>query len=102
MANGVLASYQSATTKYTHAYVDPATNPNGLVRADFPMYTTPSATLTSGSLRMMNNTGATATVDVAIQDYTEQIELAANGSQSPTVNTFSEFSFVPNENITRS
>ena len=55
MANGVLASYQSATTKYSHAYVDPATNPNGLVRADFPMYTTPSATLTSGSLRMMNN-----------------------------------------------
>ena len=70
MANGVLASYQSATTKYSHAYVDPATNPNGLVRADFPMYTTPSATLTSGSLRMMNTTGATATVDVAIQDYT--------------------------------
>ena len=41
MANGVLASYQSATTKYTNAYVDPASNPNGLVRADFPMYTTP-------------------------------------------------------------
>ena len=57
MANGVLASYQSATTKYTNAYVDPASNPNGLVRADFPMYTVPSATLTSGSLRMMNNTG---------------------------------------------
>ena len=44
MANGVLASYQSATTKYTNAYVDPASNPNGLVRADFPMYTVPSAT----------------------------------------------------------
>ena len=102
MANGVLASYQSATTKYTNAYVDPASNPNGLVRADFPMYTTPSATLTSGSLRMMNTTGATATVDVAIQDYTEQIELAAPGSQSPTVTTFSEFSFVPNEKITSS
>ena len=102
MANGVLASYQSATTKYTNAYVDPASNPNGLVRADFPMYTTPSATLTSGSLRIMNTTGATATVDVAIQDYTEQIELAAPGSQSPTVTTFSEFSFVPNEKITSS
>ena len=102
MANGVLASYQSATTKYTNASVDPASNPNGLVRADFPMYTTPSATLTSGSLRMMNTTGATATVDVAIQDYTEQIELAAPGSQSPTVTTFSEFSFVPNEKITSS
>ena len=102
MANGVLASYQSATTKYTHAYVDPATNPNGLVRADFPMYTTPSATLTSGSLRIMNTTGATATVDVAIQDYTEQIELAAPGSQSPTVTTFSEFSFAPNEKVTSS
>ena len=102
MANGVLASYQSATTKYTNAYVDPATNPNGLVRADFPMYTTPSATLTSGSLRIMNTTGATATVDVAIQDYTEQIELAAPGSQSPTVTTFSEFSFAPNEKVTSS
>ena len=102
MANGVLASYQSATTKYTNAYVDPASNPNGLVRADFPMYTTPSATLTSGSLRIMNTTGATATVDVAIQDYTEQIELAAPGSQSPTVTTFSEFSFVPNEKVTSS
>ena len=90
MANGVLASYQSATTKYTNAYVDPASNPNGLVRADFPMYTTPSATLTSGSLRMMNTTGATATVDVAIQDYTEQIQFAAPGSQSPTVSNFSE------------
>ena len=102
MANGVLASYQSATTKYTNAYVDPASNPNGLVRADFPMYTTPSATLTSGSLRIMNTTGATATVDVAIQDYTEQIELAAPGSQSPTVTTFSEFSFAPNEKVTSS
>ena len=102
MANGVLASYQSATTKYTNAYVDPATNPNGLVRADFPMYTVPSATLTSGSLRMMNNTGATATVDVAIQDYTEQIEFAAPGSQSPTVSNFSEFNFVPNSKVTSS
>ena len=102
MANGVLASYQSATTKYTNAYVDPATNPNGLVRADFPMYTTPSATLTSGSLRMMNNTGATATVDVAIQDYTEQIEFAAPGSQSPTVSNFSEFNFVPTSKVTSS
>lgn len=102
MANGVLASYQSATTKYTNAYVDPASNPNGLVRADFPMYTTPSATLTSGSLRMMNNTGATATVDVAIQDYSEQIEFAAPGSQSPTVSSFSEFSFVPNSKVTSS
>ena len=102
MANGVLASYQSATTKYTNAYVDPASNPNGLVRADFPMYTVPSATLTSGSLRMMNNTGATATVDVAIQDYTEQIQFAAPGSQSPTVTTFSEFSFAPNQKVTSS
>ena len=82
--------------------MDPASNPNGLVRADFPMYTTPSATLTSGSLRIMNTTGATATVDVAIQDYTEQIELAAPGSQSPTVTTFSEFSFAPNEKVTSS
>ena len=102
MANGVLASYQSATTKYTNAYVDPASNPNGLVRADFPMYTVPSATLTSGSLRMMNTTGATATVDVAIQDYTEQIEFAVPGSQSPTVSNFSEFSFVPNSKVTSS
>ena len=102
MANGVLASYQSATTKYTNAYVDPASNPNGLVRADFPMYTTPSATLTSGSLRIMNTTGATATVDVAIQDYTEQIELAAPGAQSPTVSNFSEFSFAPNSKVTSS
>ena len=102
MANGVLASYQSATTKYTNAYVDPASNPNGLVRADFPMYTVPSATLTSGSLRMMNNTGATATVDVAIQDYTEQIQFAAPGSQSPTVANFSAFQFAPNEKVTSS
>ncbi len=102
MANGVLASYQSATTRYSNAYVDQSNNPNGLVRADFPMYTTPSATLTSGSLRMMNTTGATATVDVAIQDYTEQIQFAAPGSQSPTVSTFSNFSFVPNEEVTSS
>jgi len=102
MANGVLASYQSATTKYSHAYVDQSANPNGLVRADFPMYTTPSATLTSGSLRMMNTTGATATVDVAIQDYTEAIQFAAPGSQSPTVSNFSEFSFAPNDKVTSS
>ena len=102
MANGVLASYQSATTKYTNAYVDPASNPNGLVRADFPMYTVPSATLTSGSLRMMNTTGATATVDVAIQDYTEQIQFAAPGSQSPTVSNFSAFQFAPGEKVTSS
>ena len=102
MANGVLASYQSATTKYSHAYVDQTNNPNGLVRADFPMYTTPSATLTSGSLRMMNTTGATATVDVAIQDYTEAIQFAAPGSQSPTVSNFSEFSFAPNDKVTSS
>jgi len=102
MANGVLASYQSATTKYSHAYVDQTNNPNGLVRADFPMYTTPSATLTSGSLRMMNTTGSTATVDVAIQDYTEAIQFAAPGSQSPTVTNFSEFSFAPNDEVTSS
>ena len=102
MANGVLASYQSATPKYSHAYVDQTNNPNGLVRADFPMYTTPSATLTSGSLRMMNTTGATATVDVAIQDYTEAIQFAAPGSQSPTVSNFSEFSFAPNDKVTSS
>jgi len=102
MANGVLASYQSATTKYSNAYVDPSANPNGLVRADYPMYTTPSATLTSGSLRMMNTTGATATVDVAIQDYTEVIGFAAPNAQSPTVSNFSEFSFAPNEKVTSS
>jgi hypothetical protein len=51
---------------------------------------------------MMNNTGATATVDVAIQDYTEQIQFAAPGSQSPTVTTFSEFSFAPNQKVTSS
>ena len=102
MANGVLASYQSATTKYSNAYVDQSANPNGLVRADFPMYTTPSATLTSGSLRMMNTTGATATVDVAIQDYTEVIGFAAPNAQSPTVSNFSEFSFAPNDKVTSS
>jgi hypothetical protein len=50
----------------------------------------------------MNTTGATATVDVAIQDYTEQIQFAAPGSQSPTVTTFSEFSFAPGDKVTSS
>ncbi len=102
MANGVLASFQSATTKYTHQFVDQASNPNGLVRADFPMYTCPGATITSGSLRIMNTTGSTCTVDVGIQDYTCAVQFAAPGSQSPTVNNFSEFSFTPNQDVTSS
>jgi len=102
MANGVLATYQSATTKYSHQFVDQTANPNGLVRADFPMYTCPGATITSGSLRIMNTTGSTATVDVAIQDFTCQVEFAAPGSQSPVVGSFSEFSFIPNQDVTSS
>ncbi len=102
MANGVLASFQSATTKYSHDFVDPTTNPNGLVRADFPMYTCPGATIASGSLRIMNTSGAAVTVDVAVQDYTCEIQFAAPGSQSPVVANFSEFSFVPNQDVTSS
>ena len=102
MANGVLASFQSATTKYSHDFVDQAANPNGLVRADFPMYTCPGATIASGSLRIMNTSGAAVTVDVAIQDYTCEIQFAAPSSQSPQVNNWSEFGFVPNQDVTSS
>ena len=102
MANGVLASFQSATTKYSHQFVDQTANPNGLVRADFPIYTCPGATITSGSLRIMNTTGSTATVDVAIQDYTCQLQLAVPGSQSPVVSNWSAFTFQPNQDVTSS
>ena len=40
----------------------------------------------------MNTTGATVTVDVGIQDYTDRIQFAAPGSQSP-VSDFTEYNF---------
>jgi len=93
MANGVLANFQSATSKYAHQFLERATNPNGLVRADFPIYTCPGARITSGSLRVMNTTGATVTVDVGIQDYTDRIQFAAPASQSPVVSDFTAYNF---------
>lgn len=93
MANGVLASFHSATSKYANQFLDRAVSPNGLVRADFPMYTCPGARLASGSLRIMNTTGASLTVDVGIQDYSDVIQFAAPASQVPVVNNFEAFSF---------
>lgn len=93
MANGVLANFQSATSKYANQLVERSVNPNALVRSDFPIYTCPGARITSGSLRVMNTTGATVTVDVGIQDYTDRIQFAAPGSQSPVVADFTEYNF---------
>ena len=49
--------------------------------------------ITSGSLRVMNTTGATVTVDVGIQDYADRIQFAAPGSQSPVVSDFTAYNF---------
>lgn len=85
MANGTLASFQSNVTGYLNDNAR-TLNPNGLFRADFPIYSCPSGFLTSGTLRISNTTGSTITVDVALKQYTDAIQLVAAGSQGISVN----------------
>lgn len=73
MANGLLAQYTPGLTK--HSNLMQATG-SQLTATGFPMYTCPGSTLTSGTLRISNTSGSAQTVDVAVIEYTDALQLA--------------------------
>ena len=91
--NGVLACFTPTVTPYLNLTTASGTSvtPNG-----FNFYTCPGATMMSGKLLINNATGSGATVDVAIVDQTEAIQLTAAASQSPAGNSFADYSFTTN------
>ena len=91
--NGVLACFTPTVTPYVNltTAVGATVTPNG-----FNFYTCPGATMMSGKLLINNATGSGATVDVAIVDQTEAIQLTAASGQTPAGNAFSDYTFTKN------
>ena len=73
MANGLLAQYTPGLTKHSNLLQAAGSQ---LTTTGFPMYTCPGSTLTSGTLRVSNTSGSAATVDVAIIEWTDALQLA--------------------------
>ena len=85
--NGVLGTFTPTVTPYTNLTVN-ATHPNNkLTTTAFNFYTCPAATLASGKIVVANNTGGAATVDIAMVEQTDIIQLDALASQPNDPNT---------------
>ena len=85
--NGVLGTFTPTVTPYTNLTVN-ATHPNNkLATTAFNFYTCPAATLASGKIVVANNTGGAATVDIAMVEQTDIIQLDALASQPNDPNT---------------
>ena len=91
--NGVLACFTPTVTPYVNltTAAGATVTPNG-----FNFYTCPGATMMSGKLIINNATGSGATVDVAIVDQTQAIQLTAASGQTPAGNAFSDYTFTKN------
>ncbi len=85
---GVLANFTPSVTPYSNSRTTSATATQG-----FNIYTCPGATLMSGKLIIANNTGSAATVDIAVTEQTQALQLDAPGNQPGSPATFSAFSF---------
>ena len=85
---GVLANFTPSVTPYSNSRTTSATATQG-----FNIYTCPGATLMSGKLIIANNTGSAATVDIAVTEQTQALQLDAPGNQPGAPSTFSAFSF---------
>jgi len=92
MANGLLAQYTPTVTKHTNLRLATGTSSTSTY---FPIYSCPGSTLTSGTLRIANDTGAAASVDVAIVEYTDALQLDVPGNQ-PSGTYFSNYSLSGN------
>jgi len=88
---GVLANFTPSVTPYSNLRTTAATATQG-----FNIYTCPGATLMSGKLIIANNTGSAATVDIAVTEQTQALQLDAVGNQPGTPASFSAFSFTEN------
>lgn len=88
MANGLLAQYTPTVTKHTNLRLGTGASSTSTY---FPIYSCPGSTLTSGTLRIANDTGAAASVDVAIVEYTDALQLDVPGNQ-PSGTYFSDYS----------
>ena len=89
--NGVLGTFTPTVTPYTNSIAPDnslTTTPQG-----WPLYTCPGATMVSGKLIIANNTGGAATVDVAIVEQTDILQLDAAGSQPGAPTNWLGFSF---------
>ena len=82
MANGLLAQYTPGLTKHSNLMQAAGTQ---LTATGFPMYTCPGSTLTSGTVRISNTTGSAQTVDIAVVEYTDALQLV-----TPTPPTYFE------------
>ena len=88
--NGVLGTFTPTVTPYTNSIAPDnalTTTPQGL-----HLYTCP-ATMVSGKLVIANNTGGAATVDVAIVEQTDILQLDAAASQPGAPTNWLGFSF---------
>lgn len=82
MANGLLAQYTPGLTKHSNLMQAAGSQ---LTATGFPMYTCPGSTLTSGTVRISNTTGSAQTVDIAVVEYTDALQLV-----TPTPPTYFE------------
>lgn len=73
MANGLLAQYTPGLTKHSNLLQAAGSQ---LTATGFPMYTCPGSTLTSGTVRISNTSGAATTVDLAVVEWTDALQLA--------------------------
>ena len=89
--NGVLGTFTPTVTPYTHnllAAATPTVSGQG-----FAFYTCPGATMVSGKLVVANNTGGAATVDIAVVEQTDVVQLDAVASQPGAPANYMGFSF---------
>ena len=91
MANGQLATWAPTVSPYSNLGTS-----STLTRNDFNIYTAPGATLMSGTLRISNDTGSAAAVDVAIVEQTDCIQLDVPGNQ-PSGADFGDYAFPEGE-----
>lgn len=89
--NGVLATFVPGVTPYSNLRLSSVVTPTA-----FNFYTTPSATMTSARLFIANDTGSAASVDVAIVEQTDVLQLDAPANQPGAPSDFGAFTFAEN------
>ena len=89
--NGVLATFVPGVTPYSNLRTSSVVTPTA-----FNFYTVPAATLVSGRLFIANDTGSAASVDVAIVEQTDCLQLDAPANQPGSPSDFGAFAFTEN------
>ena len=93
--NGVLATFVPGVTPYSNLRTTSVVTPTA-----FNFYTVPAATMASCRLFISNDTGSAASVDVAIVEQTDVLQLDSPGNQPGAPSDFGAFAFAENSYTT--